>query len=327
MNIQVVFNEEHPNRIQIERTCRNMNTVQKYFFFTIMMEKGNELDGSECSPNEFIRMHSEQGQYKIYITDRRFEDNWFSHEGRTCSIITTNDWENLYSPPSIDVYIMYQCAQSALGFVVDLNEDTVMNFVHFKPEGCMFDLCPNKTEIKLGMVAGTICPRCRATLRTYGTPELAIAETERLLSYVRSQAIGKPIVIDNKAFIVMRFSENDENDHAYRYGIKAAFHQLNIAEERADSTIESGPILDKIRRNIEICRFIVVKVDVKNLNVFFELGLSMGLEKDVLLISEEGLVVDLPTDLKNWECLTYPKGNYEVLRDKIINYYKQHYHL
>lgn len=327
MDIQVVFNKKHPNGNQIERACRNMNMVQKYFFFTIMKEKGSDLDGSECFPNEFIRNHAEIGQYIIYITDKRFEDNWFSHEGRSCSVITTNDWEQLYSPPSIDAYIMYQCAQSALGFVVDLNEDTVLNFAHFKPEGCMFDLCPNKTEIKLGMVAGTICPRCRATLRTYGTPELAIAETERLLYYVRSQAIGRPKVIENKAFTIMRFSENDENDHAYRYGIKAAFQSLNINEERGDSVIESSQILDEIWRNIEISRFIVVKVDVKNLNVFFELGLSMGLEKDVLLISEEDLVLDLPADLRNWDCLTYPKGNYDLLRDRIISYYRQHYHL
>ncbi len=52
----------------------------------------------------------------------------------------------------------------------------------------------------------------------------------------------------------------------------------------------------------------------------------MGLDKDVLLISEENLVLQLPSDLRNWECLTYPKGNYEELKKRIVRYYKGNYH-
>ena len=52
----------------------------------------------------------------------------------------------------------------------------------------------------------------------------------------------------------------------------------------------------------------------------------MGLNKDVLLISEQGLVVDLPTDLKNWECLTYPEGAYETLKNSIVKFFKDRYH-
>lgn len=88
----------------------------------------------------------------------------------------------------------------------------------------------------------------------------------------------------------------------------------------------AGQLLQKGRQNIERCRFVVAKVDSNNLNVYFELGLAMGLDKDVLLISEEDLVIQLPTDLKNWECLTYSKGNYEQLKQRIIQYYKDNYH-
>ena len=66
------------------------------------------------------------------------------------------------------------------------------------------------------MIAGTICPQCRGVLLRYGIKERALNAIERILQYVRSEAIGKPIMFnENEAFIVMRFSNNDENDHAY----------------------------------------------------------------------------------------------------------------
>ena len=124
----------------------------------------------------------------------------------------------------------------------------------------------------------------------------------------------------------MRFTKYDENDNAYQYGIKRALENLGIKNERADKEIASAPLLEKINRQIRRCRFTIVKVDTDNLNVYFELGLAMGLDKDVLLISEENLVLELPSDLRNWECLTYTKGDYDGLRCKIEDYYKTKYH-
>jgi hypothetical protein len=37
--------------------------------------------------------------------------------------------------------------------------------------------------------------------------------------------------------------------------------------------------------------------------------------------------VTLPSDLRNWECLTYEKGNYEDLRRRISAFYQANYHL
>ena len=61
----------------------------------------------------------------------------------------------------------------------------------------------------------------------------------------------------------------------------------------------------------------MAKVDEQNLNVYFELGLAMGLGRDVLLVSDDTLVINLPSDLKNWECLTYPRGNYGQLSERV----------
>lgn len=117
-------------------------------------------------------------------------------------------------------------------------------------------------------------------------------------------------------------AQNDENNHAYLYGIKLALEKLMVKCIHADNQISSGQLLKKIEKSIEKSRFVIIKVDSNNLNVYFELGLAMGLNKDVLLISEKDLVLHLPSDLKNWECLTYSEGNYDELKNKVIKFFR-----
>ena len=37
-------------------------------------------------------------------------------------------------------------------------------------------------------------------------------------------------------------------------------------------------------------------------------------------------MLHLPSDLKNWECLTYSEGNYDELKNKVIKYFSDNYH-
>lgn len=328
MNVIVRCLESNIRKTQIVKAIKIANGVQNYFFFKL--EDNLEIDICEeqtISWTSFCTSHSNCDEHVIYITDKKFDDNWFSHEETHVAIISTNSWEEYFAPPSLKAYLVYQIAQSVINFEGDLNENMEMRMVHDYAEGCMFDLCVAKKDIKLGMVAGNICPQCKAVLVRYGINEKALNAVERMLLFVRMEAIGKPIIFDeDAAFVVMRFSTNDENDNAYKYGIKQALENLNIKCVRADNEISSGQLLEKVEHNIEKSRFVIAKIDSDNLNVYFELGLSMGLDKDVLLVSEKDLVLQLPSDLRNWECLTYEKGNYSELRNKIEQYYRSKYH-
>lgn len=145
-------------------------------------------------------------------------------------------------------------------------------------KGCMFDLCVNKSDIKLGMIAGNICPQCRSVLVRYRINGKAINTVERMLEFVRLESIRRSTIIDeNAAFIVMRFSTNDENDNAYKYGIISTLEALNIKCIRADNKISSGQLLEKVKKGVETNKFIIAKIDSGNLNVYFELGLAMGI--------------------------------------------------
>lgn len=63
---------------------------------------------------------------------------------------------------------------------------------------------------------------------------------------------------------------------------------------------------------------------MERMNVYYELGYAMGANKDVLLVSEREL--HLPSDLSNWECLTYPSGVYQTLRHRIAKFFQDNYH-
>lgn len=322
MEIKVYCHKDNMRKNQITKAINIINGVQNYFFFKL----SSDIDIDVCEDKvinwyDFCEKYASlNNEYIIYITEKSFNDNWFSHEEAQYSIITTSGWEDKFAPPSLYAYLVYQMAQSVLSFEGDFSEKMAMRILHDSAEGCIFDFCGNKLDIKLGMIAGNICPQCKAVLKRYGINEKALDAIERMLAFVRAEAIGKPIIFDeDAAFIVMRFSTNDENDNAYKYGVKCALETLNIKCIRADNKISSGQLLEKIERNIEKSRFVIAKVDSNNLNVYFELGLAMGKQKDVLLISEKELVLQLPADLRNWECLTYEKGDYNELKQKLLS--------
>lgn len=328
MVINVKYWNCNTRKNQIIKAVNIINGLQNYYYLVLKPLDEDVVNDVNINWEYFCENYSaENDDYVIFITEKAFDDNWFSHEEYQFSIITTSDWEKHFAPPSLKAYLVYQIAQAVISFEGDLSEKMEMRMVHDYAEGCMFDLCIDKTDIHLGMIAGNICPKCRANLVRYGISEKAIYSAERMLGYVRSEAIGKPMLFDeDAAFVVMRFSQNDENDHAYLYGIKSALERLKIKCIRADNQISSGQLLEKIEKNIEKSRFVIIKVDSNNLNVYFELGVAMGLNKDVLLISEKDLVLHLPSDLKNWECLTYSEGNYDELKDKVIKFFSDNYH-
>lgn len=328
MVIKIKYWIDNSRKNQIIKAISIINGLQNYYFFMLESSDNDVVNETCVDWDVFSKLYSiKNDEYVIFITEKPFVDNWFSHEEYQFSVITMHDWEKLFAPPSLKAYLVYQIAQAVISFEGDLSEKMEMRMVHDYAEGCIFDLCMDKTDIHLGMIAGNICPKCRGNLLRYGISEKAIYSVERMLSYVRSEAIGRPIVFDeDAAFIVMRFSQNDENDHAFLYGIRPALEKLKIKCIRADNQITSGQLLEKIRKNIEKSRFVIIKVDSNNLNVYFELGLAMGLNKDVLLISQEDLVLHLPTDLRNWECLTYSEGNYDQLKNKVIKFFADQYH-
>jgi hypothetical protein len=329
MQIRLIIAPSSPHLSRINAAVSLINGCQRYYRLELSQDSALG-HGGPIRPAEFCTAWRSvnDGPASILVTEAPLVDNWFSHEYRDCSIITIGDWEQVYAPPSLRSYLIYEIAQSLIHFAADMSEEMAMNMVHEPAVGCIYDMTINKPDIKYGMIAGNICANCVARLRALGIKADAIDALLRILDVVRSEALGIPVVLDpDEVFVVMRFSSNDENDNAWRYGIKSGVEQCGLKVARADSRIESGQILNKVQNHIARSRLVIAKVDHDNLNVFFELGLAMGMKKDVLLISESTLVLSLPSDLRNWECLTYDKGNYPELAERLTQYLASAYGL
>ena len=329
--ILIVLDKGTDHETRTREAVNMVNASQRYFFLR-MSEQPIELQPASRTVNgDFAaeQLATEFPAHKlICITDRPFDDKWFSHEYRHCSVITTADWEPLFAPPSLRAYLAYQMAQALIPMEADVTEEMLLRLVHEPPIGCLHDMNTNKPDIKYGMVAGNMCFNCEGSLRQFGADPAALDAVCRILTAVRNEAVARPKIVDAfSAFVVIRFSQHDENANAYRYGLATGLTDVGLKPHRGDDVVQSAQILDQVLRHLERSRFVVAKVDVENLNVYFELGLAMGLDKDVLLVSESTLAVTLPSDLRNWECLTYEKGNYEQLRERVATFFQTNYHL
>ena len=330
MLISLVINKSNSHARRVKSAVSLINACQHYF--SLKLKEVDEFSKSQQRIDPLLVASQIEAMnpdgYSILVLEDQFQDDWFSHEYRSCSIISIGDWEANFAPPSLRAYVIYEVAMALINFSADLSEEMSLDMVHEPSVGCIYDLCLNKSDIKLGMVAGNVCPNCIGRLRAYGTDEQAIDSVIRITSLVRAEALGNPITLDPEAaFIVMRFTKNDENDNAWLYGIKPGVEACGLRPLRADDNAEAGHLLEKIGQHIRRSRLVIVKVDEDNLNVFFELGLAMGLDKDVLLISESSLVLNVPSDLKGWECLTYERGNYKLLADNVEKFLRVQYHI
>src|ERR1700680_1759940 len=279
---------------------------------------------TECLERAISAVNGLQSQFLVRDTIRKIAlpGNEFQQADEKCSLLTIDDWKEKYAPPSLQTYIVYQFA---FAFLVWAGDNVVRS--HKKTIGCRMDYCRNKRELKLGMLAAYICPTCKDHLLQLDATPAQINAIERILGYVQAASKGARRAVEDwdSAFVVMRFSEDDENQAAFERAIKPGLRDVGIVARRADDLIESRPLLQKITSQILSSRFIVAKVDAERLNIYYELGLAMGHRKDVLLVSEEKWTNRLPSDLSNWECLTYPKGDYATLRRKVAKFYRENY--
>lgn len=328
MDVTIFVSEDNSHRHRVDSAVNLINGSQTYFHLHVETDNRLEKSGDSIDPDAIRKWKESEDQdgYSVMVVEDNFLDNWFSHEYRTTAILTTAGWEERYAPPSLKAYIMYQFAQALINFASDLNEEMVMNMVHEPPEACMYDMVSHKPDIRLGMVGGNLCATCASRLRALGTDEEAITAVTSVVELVRGEALGRPVLLDpSQVFVVTRFGQNDENANAWLYGIKVGVESAGFVPTRADSEFQSGQILEQILNHIRRSRLIIAKVDQENLNVYFELGVAMGLGKDVLLVSEQDLLIRLPADLRNWNCLTYEKGNYEQLKDRVRSFVQETY--
>jgi hypothetical protein len=110
-------------------------------------------------------------------------------------------------------------------------------------------------------------------------------------------AVQKP----KRAFVVMPF-DSEFND-LYILGIREVAEKLGFIVERADDVEHNQSIPELIKERIAKCDVVIADTSKPNLNVFYEVGLAHGVQKETILLCRD--VKSIPFDLGSINHLVY----------------------
>ena len=123
----------------------------------------------------------------------------------------------------------------------------------------------------------------------------------------------------NLVYVLMPL--DPEYDNFYIFGVQEVVQRLGLECRRADEVIHNRDIMCVgVCQNIRGARCIVADVSGQNSNVFYELGLSHGFQKPVILITQT--LEDVPFDLRALNVIEY-KGAISVLRKELESSLKE----
>lgn len=105
---------------------------------------------------------------------------------------------------------------------------------------------------------------------------------------------------------------------AYTYAVRPALEESGFKVWKADEQISNIDIMCKICQAIQESGYVIANITDWNPNVVFELGLSYGLAKNVILIKHKK--AEVPVDLKGLEYIEY--STIEELKRNLLLFLK-----
>jgi hypothetical protein len=144
----------------------------------------------------------------------------------------------------------------------------------------------------------------QSSIRTRGT-----FRAERRSAPPTIEAAVRRIEEANAAFIIMAFSEQAP-DHLPIVDIHAAIRRgcdtVGVKAHRADEVEHSGSITKLIFEEIRKHRFLISDLTHERPNVYYEIGLAHGMEKEVVLTAHRGTTLHF--DIAAYNVIIYASG-------------------
>lgn len=248
------------------------------------------------------------------------------------AVITTKDWETVFAPPPLSVFLTYYFIRYTMTFICPEIKS------HEETRDCFFDKKLLKTDIKLSMKSGRICDQCRSKF------EDAIdgPTYESLLSLVRHlkiEAIGASSAPLMKPRVFIGSSSE---------GLEIA-HYLQLGMDRAtECTIWSQGVFGLSMGNLENLVEVASQYDYAILvltpddlttkrgvtensprdNILFELGFFMGAlgRECTFMVHCRDDHLELPSDIAGVTQATFGRrvdGNLEAALGSVCTRLKQ----
>lgn len=143
--------------------------------------------------------------------------------------------------------------------------------------------------------------------------EAALQAFQRIVEAVKGNRVSREAG-GHFAFVLMPF--RDEFNKIYRFVIKPTVEAEGITCLRGDEIFANLKVMDDVMSHIEQSALIISDISGGNPNVFFELGISMKLNKPIILISQDA---DAAFDVRTCRWIRYDNtvGGWERLCSQI----------
>lgn len=124
----------------------------------------------------------------------------------------------------------------------------------------------------------------------------------------------------NTAFMVMPFRNIILNEF-YKANVRDYLKsKLNLIVKRADDFTDNDVIIESIYNQIQISEFIICEITECNKNVFYEIGYSKGIGKEIIFISQRKFGKDLNFfDVSHIRRIEYDLENPEELQSLLVD--------
>jgi len=137
--------------------------------------------------------------------------------------------------------------------------------------------------------------------RLVGKENLVVAADAEMRKEQAQQDKKHVIQKPKRAFVVMPF--DPEFNDIYILGIREVAEKLGIVVERADDVEHNQSIPDLIKERILKCDVVIAETSKLNPNVFYEVGLAHGVQKETILLCRDAK--SIPFDLGSINHLVY----------------------
>ncbi|MCL2053100.1 MAG: nucleotide-binding protein [Oscillospiraceae bacterium] len=216
-NVYVDSNSARVNN-DVTKAIEKMNAHQSEFILIDKRDTINNQRICECiqssvnSQGEISYPHARKqllafdisAKY-IIVSDKPFDDNWFAHSNENYWFSSVSDWEENYAPPHMEKYIQYEIIQFFAYRAADMTDKQIRQFGHNSGSvNCIFDFCTHKSDIKISMQSGAICPKCIIELERFGVSDNQFKAINILLKVMTGKATF------DKVFIVHGHEGKDE---------------------------------------------------------------------------------------------------------------------
>lgn len=319
MNVLLVRDEDI--NIDFDRSVNILNSICstiKFDFYKNFININSQTSNINFIKEIFIldeKLSGVERDYIIYITNRKYENNYFYYLTDKYMILSFYGWEHYTNLP-LENGLFY--------FIVDMLVLTKFSDSrHDETTGCIYDFLWDKTGIDIGMKRGYICDDHLSIIRNKIKDSSVLSNIYDDLTKIfnllsnASRWNKNVLEIDQNQSIMSLDWQNFEDDVANLYRKLGGIvnQNVNLAGFQIDIYVEEEtPSKQKIRSAIE-CKFYRNKVGNKIVNDFYRIikilkesnlvgkGIIVsysGFSKDAFLVSKEtGIELVHYEDLKH----------------------------